>query len=147
MQMNSIRHVFAFFMAALIFNMPFITFAQQSLIDTEAKIEAEARAQGIADAENDANKTAWFMGGCFLNIIGVIIAQTRKAPVPAERLVGKPPAYVDAYTSSYQAKRTEIQTNWALGGCAVIPLAILAGFVALVIAIKHGDGGSWCSPI
>ena len=126
--------------------MPVITFAQQNSVATRAKIEAEARAQGIADAENDANKTAWFMTGCFLNIIGVAIANTSKAPVPAGRLVGKSPVYVDAYTSSYQGRLTEIQTNWALGGCAVIPLAILGCLVALIVSIEYGGGGSWCGP-
>ena len=134
-------------MAVLIFSMPVINFAQQNPIETKAQIEAEARAQAIADAENDTNKTNWFMAGCFLSVLGVAIANVSKAPVPAERLIGKPPAYVAAYTSSYQAKLTEIQTKWALRGCAVIPVACLGAVVALYTDLKYGGGGSWCSPL
>ena len=146
MKINSTFRVFAFLMAVLIFSMPVINFAQQNPIETKAEIEAEARAQAIADAENDTNKSNWFMAGCFLSILGVAIASMSKAPVPAERLIGKSPAYVAAYTSSYQAKQTEIQTNWALGGCAVIPLAILGCIVALIIEVDRSGGGSWCGP-
>ena len=147
MKINSTFRIFAFLMAVLIFSMPVINFAQQNPIETKAKIEAEARAQGIVDAENDVVKMDWFMRGCFLSVLGVAIASAHKAPVPAERLIGKSPAYVAAYTSSYQAKKTEIQTKWALRGCAVIPLACLGFVVGLYIDLKYGGGGSWCSPL
>ncbi len=147
MKINSTFRVLAFLMTVLIFSIPFVSYAQQKPIETKAVIEAEARAKGIADAENDAVKMDWFMAGCFLSVLGVAIASAHKAPVPAERLIGKSPAYIVAYTSSYQAKQTEIQTKWALRGCAVIPLACLGFVVALVIESKTGGGGSWCSPL
>lgn len=145
-KINSMFRIFAFLMAVLICSIPFVSYAQQKPIETKAEIEAEARAQAIADAENDTNKSNWFMAGCFLSILGVAIASVSKAPVPAERLIGKSSVYVAAYTSSYQAKQTEIQTNWALGGCAVIPLAILGCIVAFIIEVDRSGGGSWCGP-
>ena len=91
------------------------------------------------------------MAGCFLNIIGVTLARRTKAPVPAGRLVGKSLTYTVAYTSSYQARRTEIQTAAAWGGVVV---ACLVGVYFLVEAADDaistsssgGDGGrsSWC---
>ena len=132
-------------MALLVFSMPVVTLALQNPIEAKAKVEAEARAQAIVDAENDTNKTNWFMAGCFLSVLGIAIASVSKAPVSAERLIGKSPAYVAAYTSSYQAKQNEIQTKWALRGCAVMPLAILGCVVGLAIGLDKGSG-SWCGP-
>ena len=138
--------VLSFLMAVLIFSMPVITCALQNPIETQAEIEAEARVRAIADAENDTNKANWFMAGCFLSVLGVAIANVSGASVPSERLIGKSPAYVVAYTSSYQAKRNEVQVTWALRGCAVIPLAIVGCVVGLVIGLRGGGGGSWCGP-
>ena len=152
MKIDSTFRVFAFLMAVLIFSMPVINFAQQNPIETKAKIEAEARAQAIADAENDANKTAWFMTGCFLNILGVAMARTTKAPVPAGRLVGKSLTYTVAYTSAYQAKQTKIQAQSALSGCLV---GCVAALILVSTAIddsssgisSSGGGffGNWCA--
>ena len=151
--------VLSFLIAALIFSMSAITFAQQNLIETKAEIEAEARARAIIDAENDTNKTAWFMTGCFLNCIGVSIAQTTKAPVPAGRLVGKSLTYTVAYTSSYQTRRTEIQTAAAWGGVVACVVGCLVGVYLLGEAVddatstsssgsssRDSGGSSWCSP-
>ena len=154
MEINSPFRIFAFLMAVLIFSMPVINFAQQNPIETKAKIEAEARAQAITDAENDANKTAWFMTGCFLNIIGVAMARTTKAPVPAGRLVEKSLTYTVAYTSSYQARRTAIQTAAAWGGVVTCVVACLVGVYLLGEAVdgttststsSSGGDGSFAS--
>ena len=148
MKISSTFRVFAFLMAVLIFSMPVVTLAQQN------SIEAEARTQAIADAKNDANRTTWFMYGCFLNVIGVVIARTNMTPVPAGRFVGKSSRYIAAYTSIYRAKRTEIQVKSAGLGCI---LAFVVGSVLCVLAINDmlndlsgsgsgSSGGSWCSP-
>ena len=162
MKIDSTFRIFAFLMAVLIFSMPVIIFAQQNPIETKATIEVAAKAQAIIDAENDANKTGWFMAGCFLNILGVAMARTKKAPVPAGRLVGKSLTYIVAYTSSYQTRRTEIQVQSAVLGCT---LATLACVIVAYPIVKDGlealeacggclaaasdsdiDSGSWCSP-
>ena len=144
MKISSTFRVFAFLMAVLIFSMPFVSHTQQH------PIEAEAKAQAIADAENDANRTTWFTIGCFLNIIGIYHARTNMTPVPAGRLVGKPPTYIVAYTSAYQAKQTEIQVKSAALGCI---LGFVVCSVACVFAIDGindlrgwTSGGGWCSP-
>ena len=139
-------------MAVLIFSMPVVTLALQNPIEAEVKVEAEARAQAIADAENDTNKAGWFMAGCFLNILGVVMARTTKAPVPAERLVGKSLTYIVAYTSAYHAKRTEIQAAAAWGGVAACVVGCLVWVYLLgesdgatsTSSSGNGGGGSWC---
>ena len=153
MKISLTFRVFAFLMAVLMFSTPFISYAQQNPVEAEAKVEEEAKAQAIADAENDANKEAWFMAGCFLNIIGVFIARTNRTPVPASRLVGKSSRYIVAYTSSYREKRTEIQVKSAALGCI---LGFVVCSVACVLAINEirndlrggtiGGSSGWCSP-
>ena len=159
-------------MVVLIFSMPVITFAQQNPIETKAEIETEAKLQALIDAENDANKTVWFMRGCFLNILGVALARRTKAPVPAGRLVGKPLTYVVAYTSAYQTRRTEnsgrIKHYWdvfwdhyaALRGAwwecifsairlmmamALLLAAAVAGVVAAAAVVAFFLFGNWCA--
>ncbi len=151
MKIDSTFRIFAFLMAVLIFSIPFVSYAQQKPIN-KADIEAGANAQAIADAENDVNKTGWFMDGCFLNIIGVVMARTIKAPVPAERLVGKPPTYIFAYTSAYYQKQTENQTTAAVGigivVCLVIGCLIINDIDDGCIVGSGGGGslfGGWCA--
>ena len=144
MKISSTFHILVFLMAVLTFSRSFVTLAQQN------PIEAEAQAQAIADAERDVSKMYWFTTGCFLGGRGIIMARTNTIPVPAGRLIGKSPAYVAVYTSSYYAKQTAIQKKWALRGC----LSLLGGIVgltivlvvALVINDRRSGGGGWCSP-
>ena len=146
MKIDSTFRVFAFLMTVLIFSMPVIIFAQQNPTETKATIEAEARAQAVADAENDTNKTAWFKTGCFLNIIGVAMARRTKAPVPAGRLVGKSLTYIVAYTSAYQTRQTEIQEQSALSGCTVGTLVgCVAAFILVRKAVDDSLGSSYIS--
>ena len=166
MKISTTFRVFAFLIAVLICSMPVITFAQQNPIKTKAEIETEAKLQAIIDAENDANKTVWFMRGCFLNILGVALARRTKAPVPAGRLVGKSLTYIVAYTSAYQTRRTEIQVESTLLGCILGPLCCVVACVVGVYLLGHtiddggtftsssgsgggggSGGGSWCSPL
>lgn len=124
-----------FFIVVLVFNLPYLTLAQQN------PIEAEAKAKAVADAESDVNKTSWFMTGCFMNIIGVLIARTNIAPVPAERFVGKSPEYIAIYTLNYQTERSRILTISSIQGCATGTLALM-----VVLAIAGSDSDS-CGPI
>lgn len=139
MKRGSTFHVLVFLMASLIFAMPFTTLAQQQ----QSTVEAEAKAQAIADAKKDTSKSSWFMVGFFLNIIGVTIAQTSMAPVPADRLIGKSPEYAIAYTLSYQTERTRIQARSALMGCGLLAGLCILGIIKEAI---DGGGGGWCSP-
>ena len=145
MKIDSAFRVFDFFMAVLIFSMPVIIIAQQNPTETKAEIETEAKVQALIDAENDANKTVWFMRGCFLNIFGVALARRTKAPVPAGRLMGKSLTYIVAYTSAYQTRRSEIQVESTLLGCILGPLCCVGGCLVGVYLLGHtiDDGGTF----
>ena len=123
MRISSILHILVVLMALLTGYMPISSFSQQVPIFSSG-IEIEAREQAIADAERDVNRQSWFLAGCVLTIIGVLIAQMNNPVVPAERLIGKSPAYTDTYISHYQAKCGEIQRSSALAGCLFSTLAI-----------------------
>ena len=60
MKIRSLFHVLVFFMAILIFSMPFVALAQQSPVESRAKAAAER------DVEADINKPMWFAVGCLL---------------------------------------------------------------------------------
>ena len=127
--------VLVLFLVVLIFIMPYVTLAQQN------SIEPETRAKAVADAESDVNRTSWFMTGCLMNFIGVVIARTHTATIPAERFVGKSPEYIAIYTLNYQTERSKILTKSAVQGCATGTLAL-----AVVLAIAGSDSDS-CGPI
>ncbi len=63
MKINTIFHVLVFFMAVLTFSMPFVTMAQQNLVQTEAATAAEA------DANKDVSKLLCFGAGCVLSVL------------------------------------------------------------------------------
>ena len=135
MRIRPMLHTFATLMIVLVLSMPFFAIAQQNIIE-------EAKAGAIADANSSANRATWFMTGCFLNIFGVNIAKKNKAYLPIEKLIGKSPAYVAAYTSSYQAKQAEIQTSWAKVGMTCGTLAIIGCLIYSSILEDNGGGGS-----
>lgn len=160
MKISPTSQVFVFFFAMLTFGIPAVTLAQQTPIEVIAKKKARV------DAANDVNKTSWFRMGCFLNILGVVIAELYAAPVPADRLVGKSPVYVIAYTSNYRARRTEIQTESAMKGFITGSTSVggLAGLIYLgytypmqtaccvlgsvgcigIVTHELNKGSSWC---
>ena len=118
MKISSTFHVSALLMAVLTFSMPFITLAQQNL-QAEAIIAAER------DAQNDVNKSLWFLVGCYGCVFGLIIAAGIKPAFPATRLLGKSPEYVAFYTDAYKEEAKRLQTNSALAGCFINVLATI----------------------
>ena len=128
MKIYSMFHRFVFLMAVLIFSMPLVTLAQENLVP--AKIVAAAEAH----AETDINKTAWFVTGCFGSVFGLIYATAAEPVVPATRLLGKSPGYVEFYTVAYTDKAKEIQKGHAALGC------IISG--CIVGAIVHAAGNA-----
>lgn len=137
-------------MALRMFSMPFGTLAQQK------SVLAGARSIAIADAESDVNKTSWFMIGFFLNIVGVVIAKENTPAVPAGRLVGKSPEYVETYTLSYQAKLTQLRVQSTLQGCVTGTLVGLCCYSSTsgsssssggISSISLGEGSGWCNPL
>jgi hypothetical protein len=107
---------------------------------------ATATAQGTQDAEADLNGAIWFLAGCGLTWIGIIIAYVVDPVPPASRMMGKSPEYVVAYTAAYKAAGKSAQAHQAIIGCVVnvaVSLALLAVFffVFLQEASATNSGG------
>lgn len=84
--------------------------------------------QAIMDAERDAQQKdqyAWLGVGFLCGIFGIPIAYLAQPSVPAIKLVGKSPEYVDYYTMTYKEKARNRQVMAATGGCLVWSAAYL----------------------
>lgn len=112
-------------MIVLIFSGLITLTAEESQVKTKIIVEA------IADVMLDINGMSGSVIGYFFNHIGRDSVRTRAAPMPIERLLGKSPAYVTAYTVSYQAKQKrsvsiEVVSVWCLAGILFVFLLSLA---------------------
>ncbi len=77
------------------------------------------------------NNIGGFVVGAAAGIIALMIAiYNSPVHVPAGRLIGKSPEYVEFYTDAYQRKMRELQTDWAaagvVAGCALPVIGCLA---------------------
>ena len=86
----------------------------------------------LRHAEQEFSRPAWFCIGCFGSVGGWAIAMALEPSPPINRLLGKPPEYIAAYTKAYVAATRQLRTNTALIGC-MIPSAI-AGIIVLFSA-------------
>jgi hypothetical protein len=100
---------------------------------------AEAAAAGERDAIADTSSGAWFVLGCLLGGIGVIIAYVAEPTPPPARLIGQSPEWVTVYSAAYKTAGRSAQGKGALIGCLVI-----AGvFVALLAAISSSTSSAY----
>jgi hypothetical protein len=88
------------------------------------------------DAEKEINNGLWFLAGCLVGIIGVLVAYVAAPSVPPERLIGKRSDYVLQYTYCYTQRTKDLQTGNAWTGfgtyCGVVLLIYaIVGIVAL----------------
>ena len=128
-----------FFIALLLlFNMSFAVLAQIRPAEiTEETVDAVKTAK--ADANADVNKPLYCGLGCLLTAIpfvstlvvdgsgtpsavigppAVILGTYFYQPSPPpERLLGKPPTYINTYTSHYKSERGKTQALWTSAGC------------------------------
>ena len=130
MKIRSTFHVSVFFMAVLIFSMPFVTLAQQNIESAEATTDAErdamiakATADAKRDSQADTDTTFWFIIGCFGSVLGFLYANYNVPTVPADRLIGKSPDYVTTYSSVYIRKSKAIRQNRVITGCVTSAIA------------------------
>ena len=113
MKINTVVHVFVICMSLLVIVMPQIAIAQQTSEMQQAAADARR------DAEQNFSPLSWtsvgFLCGCF----GLGYAYFVTPEVPVGALLGKSPAYVDAYTRVYQenVKRKRLQST--VIGCAI----------------------------
>ncbi|MCE2414587.1 hypothetical protein J4G07_11320 [Candidatus Poribacteria bacterium] len=111
-KLMSLSPFLAFLMAGLIFSSPFVSLAQQNLVQAKAIAAAER------DAADHVNKSVWLWAGCLGNIVVWAIASAYEPNPPAVALLGKSPEYVAVYTDAYRAEVRKIRTSGVKLGCA-----------------------------
>ena len=98
---------------------------QAQINDSMAQQQEEQDYQMIcAQAEEDAQRdeggaTGYMLGGCLCGVFGFLIAYGSSPKAPSDRLVGKDPNYVHAYSKCYEQKAKKIRTSAACTGWLV----------------------------
>ncbi len=100
--------------------------------------------QGSADAKGKGSK-AWFLAGCFLDLIGVGAAYLIVPDPPAESLMGKSSEYVMGYTEGYKDTVRSEDTKYALYGFGTeVAVSLLASacYCCCVVVVVGGTASS-----
>ena len=113
MRINTVFHMLVIFIILFVLGMPQIAISQETSEVQQATEDARR------DAEQNVSPLTWasvgFVCGCF----GPAYAYLATPEIPVGALLGKTPAYVDAYTRVYlqNAKRRRLQAS--VIGCAI----------------------------
>lgn len=123
------------FIIAAILIAPVHSIAQRAEIsDNDELIQAKANAE--ADAERDANKPLWLAGGCLFSVFTVGLAYGIHPLPRTERLIGKSPDYVWAYTQVYKENRRDLQIRYSMIGCGISGVTFA---IAMIVNFAKGD--------
>ena len=132
MKISSMFHTLVALMAVLTFSMPFVTLAQENLV--QANVVSAAK----GDAEADINKILSFVKNAFGKPIGQSYpAPTPLAIIPTQRFLGKSPEYLNRYTVAYQKKAKNPQSN-----DAIAKTVIIVGIIIIVLYVVSSDSDS-----
>ena len=103
----------------IIFLSVFVLVLSQVAIAQQTSEVEQAAADARRDAEQNVSPFAWGAAGFACGCFAPVYAYLAMPEIPVGALLGKTPAYVDAYTRVYRqnAKRRRIQA--AVIGCAV----------------------------
>ena len=129
MKINTIVYTLAIFIALCVLVLPQVASAQETAEIQQATVDA------YRDALRNVSPITWggagFVFGCFAPAYALL--STPEIPVGV--LLGKSPAYIDAYTRVYQenAKRQRIQA--AVIGCAVGSAVSTATYYLFVVPL------------
>jgi hypothetical protein len=95
----------------------------------------QAQIDGRADVPNNVSGTLWFVAGFFLSWIGILLGYLLTPSPDGARLVGKSPAYVQAYTEAYGNEGRSFQGIHAVYGCVTSGIIYIVFFVIYFIAV------------
>ena len=99
----------------------------------ESAIKEQIHSQAVADAQRDAqlvvNKTVWQLTGCVGNVFGMGAALIYEPRLPAERLIGKPPEYVEYYTNEFRRETKGLQFYHAATGCVSLSIGVFIWYI------------------
>ena len=104
----------------------------------ESQLKTNIIAEAIADAARDVSRTSGSVVEYFIYRISGNSVRTRTAPIPTGRLLGKPPAYVAAYTVNYQAKQRSLSEAEAIG----IVFLVGCGLGCLILSQEQNNRNS-----
>ncbi len=91
-----------------------------------------AIADGERDAVADTNGALWFIVGCAVGVLGVVLGYVVEPSPPPARLLGRSADYVATYTQSYHHAAKQQQGKRAMSGCLVGTLVTVAIYAAVL---------------
>lgn len=103
----------------------------------------QASAEARTDAHHDVNCLPWFTCGLLFLDIPVIVGFFAVSGPPLERMIGKSPDYVWAYTREYRATRRTLQVRYAGAGCLITTTVVS---IVLITTASSGGCGDPCNP-
>lgn len=115
------KKILIFFLTALLLFTPLL--AQQNMNEY-----LEGKLAGEMDAES---KDIWFLAG-FLGMIGVLLAYVVEPEVPSQKLIGKPPYYIQGYMEGYKKKSRNKNVTKALYGMVASTVAYCTCYFILI---------------
>ena len=112
MRINTVFQIFVIFCTVFVLVMPQIAGAQQTEVE-------QATADARRDAAMNVSPLAWGSAGFVCSFLAPIYAYIALPEVPVGALLGRSPAYVDAYTQVYQQNVTRRRIQASIIGCAI----------------------------
>lgn len=131
MKINTVFHIFVIFITLFVLVMSQTASAQQ--ISEVQQATEDAR----RDAELNVSPVAWGSAGFVCSFFAPIYAYLALPEVPVGALLGKSPAYVDAYTQVYHQNVTRRRLQAAVIGCAIGSAASSAAYYLFVLPLQE----------
>ena len=131
MKINMVFYIFVISIALFVWVMPQVVSAELGS-DVE-----QATADARRDAEHNVSLLAWGAAGYVCNVLAPIYAYVALPEVPVGALLGKSPAYVDAYTQVYQQNVSRRRLQAAVIGCAIGSAANSAAYYLFVLPLQE----------
>jgi hypothetical protein len=110
--------------------------AQERPVVYSDAVHDAARNDALVDAEAEVNVALWFAAGCMLNVFGVLIAYAVEPSPSGARIIGRDPAYVSTYVTTYRNHASSLQGRSAVYGCVSLVL-FEAALVFWINAVEH----------
>ena len=112
MRIRTVLHVSVIFVTVFMLGMSQVASAQTSEVE-------QATADARRDAELNVSPIAWGAAGFVCGCFAPVYAYLATPEVPVGALLGKSPAYVDAYTQVYQQNTRRRRLQASVIGCAI----------------------------
>ena len=92
--------------------------------------------KGRIDGENQAKgEEIWFLSGCLLGLVGVLIPLVYEPTVPSAQLMGKSSAYVRGFSEGYKEKAKKENAKYAAYGCITSGVVTGCLYAIMIIAV------------